>query len=78
MRAALDAGGEAGPIHSAGLKIMGSVSWPIADLRIDWDDEDPISALASLWNRYFPQMDDYVERALSPDTAPSYGVPGDE
>lgn len=78
LRAALDAGGEAGPVHSAGLKIMGTVSWPIADLRIDWDDDDPISALSGLWERYYPQMDDYVSRALNPDTAPSYGVPGDE
>jgi hypothetical protein len=26
---------------------------------------------------YKPQMNDYVTRALNPDSAPSYGVPGD-
>jgi len=25
-----------------------------------------------------PQLDAYVQRALNPDEAPSYGVPGDE
>jgi len=78
MRAGLDAGGEAGPVHSSGLKIVDRVSWPIADLRIDWTDGCPISALEELWARYKPQMDDYVTRALDPATAPSYGVPGNE
>ncbi|MFV0384413.1 DUF1028 domain-containing protein, partial [Paracoccus sp. (in: a-proteobacteria)] len=36
MRAGVTAGGEAGPIHSAGLKIADKVPWPVADLRCDW------------------------------------------
>jgi uncharacterized Ntn-hydrolase superfamily protein len=78
MYAALAAGGEAGPVHSAALKVMGEVIWPILDLRVDWADEDPIGQLDALWQAYRPQMQDYLTRALNPTTAPSYGVPGDE
>lgn len=78
MRAGLAAGGEAGPVHSAGLKLVDKVSWPVADLRVDWTDDCPIEALADLWARYHPQMNAYVQRALDPRAAPSYGVPGDE
>ena len=78
MRAALAAGGEAGPVHSAALKVMGDVIWPIVDLRVDWVDVDPIGELDALWQAYRPQMQDYLTRALNPTTAPSYGVPGDE
>lgn len=78
LRGALAAGGEAGPVHSAGLLIVRDVAWPVADLRIDWDDTDPIGALERLWALYAPQLDAYVERALDPSDAPSYGVPGDE
>ena len=78
MQAALDAGGEAGPVHSIGMKLVREVAWPVADLRVDWTDGDPITELAALWERYKPQMDDYVIRALNPGAAPSYGVPGDE
>ena len=78
MRAGLDAGGEAGPIHSIGLKIAGNVLWPIADLRVDWHDSDPVGELSHLWAIYAPQLDDYVTRALDPTKAPSFGVPGDK
>ncbi len=71
------AGGEAGPVHSAGLLMTGTVPWPIADLRVDWSD-DPVNELAALWQVWAPQMDDYVTRALDPTGAPSFGVPGDE
>lgn len=78
LQAGLAAGGEAGPVHSAGLLMAGEESWPIADLRVDWDDADPIGRLAALWGLYRPQMEAYVQRALEPVAAPSYGVPGDE
>jgi uncharacterized Ntn-hydrolase superfamily protein len=77
MRAAVAAGGEAGPVHSAGLLLVRDVAWPIADLRVDWHDTDPIAALADLWALWAPQMDAYVTRALNPASAPAYGVPGD-
>lgn len=78
MQAALAAGGEAGPVHSAALKVVGEVPWPIVDLRVDWAEADPIGQLAGLWQAYRPQMQDYLTRALDPTAAPSYGVPGDE
>lgn len=77
MRAGLGAGGEAGPVHSSGLRIVDKVSWPVADLRCDWTDACPIEQLAQLWDIYKPQLDAYVQRALDPRSAPSYGVPGD-
>ena len=78
MRAGVAAGGEAGPVHSAGLRLVDKVSWPVADLRCDWTDDCPIEALARLWDIYKPQLAAYVQRALDPRAAPSYGVPGDE
>jgi uncharacterized Ntn-hydrolase superfamily protein len=78
MHAAVEAGGEAGPVHSAALKVADRQVWPIVDLRVDWADDDPIGQLALLWRAYLPQMQDYVTRALDPTAAPSYGVPGDE
>ncbi|RJL05869.1 DUF1028 domain-containing protein [Paracoccus aestuarii] len=78
LRAGLDAGGEAGPVHSAGLLLVDRQSWPLAELRIDWSDDCPIAALERAWEVFHPQMDDYVTRALDPQAAPSYGVPGDE
>lgn len=78
MRAGLAAGGEAGPVHSAGLMLVDEVNWPVADLRCDWTEDCPIEAVATAWEIYKPQLDAYVQRALDPSAAPSYGVPGDE
>ena len=78
MEAARDAGGEVGPVHSAGILIVREVAWPVADLRVDWHETDPIAALGELWRIYQPQLDDYVNRAIDPSSAPKYGVPGDE
>lgn len=76
LEAGLAAGGEAGPVHSAGLKVANRLSWPLVDLRIDWSDR-PIQDLRAAWEVYRPQMAAYVQRALDPTQAPSYGVPGD-
>lgn len=78
MRAGLAAGGEAGPLHSAGMLMVDKVAWPVADLRCDWTDDCPIENIATAWDIYKPQLDAYVQRALDPREAPSYGVPGDE
>lgn len=79
MRAGMAAGGEAGPVHSAGMLIVDREAWPYAELRCDWiDDACPIEAIARAWEVYAPQADAYVTRALNPSDAPSYGVPGDE
>ncbi len=78
MQAALAAGGEAGPVHSAALLVVGDQSWPIVNLRVDWAETDPIGRLADLWRAYQPQLQDYLDRAVRPDLAPGYGVPGDD
>jgi uncharacterized Ntn-hydrolase superfamily protein len=76
LRAGLKAGGEAGPLHAAGVQVADKVSWPVVDLRVDWSD-DPLGQLGSLWELYQPQLDAYVQRARAPEAAPSYGVAGD-
>jgi uncharacterized Ntn-hydrolase superfamily protein len=78
LRAGRDAGGEAGPVHSAGLLMVDALTWPLADLRCDWSDSAcPIEAVARAWAVYAPQMAAYVQRARDPRQAPSYGVPGE-
>ena len=76
LEAGIKAGGEEGPVRSAGVQVVDAVSWPAVDLRVDWDDK-PVSRLHMLWNEYKPQLENYVTRALNPEAAPSYGVPGD-
>jgi len=76
LEAGIAAGGEEGPVRSAGVQVVHKVSWPVVDLRVDWD-EDPLPKLRTIWNEYQPQLEPYVTRALNPEAAPSYGVPGD-
>ncbi|GAB92903.1 DUF1028 domain-containing protein [Gordonia rhizosphera] len=76
LDAALDAGGEAGPVHSAGLLVVDDVLWPVTDLRVDFAEE-PLADLAALWQIWQPQKNDYRMRGVDPTRAPSYGVPGD-
>jgi uncharacterized Ntn-hydrolase superfamily protein len=78
MKAAIAAGGEAGPVHSAAMVVVGELTWPIINLRVDWADEDPIGQLEKLWDAYRPQVQDYIDRALAPDKSPGYGVAGDD
>ncbi|XAH24868.1 DUF1028 domain-containing protein [Xylophilus sp. GW821-FHT01B05] len=76
MLAGQEAGGEEGPVHSAGLLVYGDQSWPIVDLRLDWVELDPVQALYATWKVYEPQLQAYITRALDPRAAPSFGVPG--
>jgi uncharacterized Ntn-hydrolase superfamily protein len=76
LTAALAAGGEASPVHSAGLMVVEDVPWPVTDLRIDYSD-NPIGDLIALWQRWRPQKNDYRVRGVDPTRAPSYGVAGD-
>ena len=78
LQAGLAAGGEAGPVHSAGMKIVDRVPWPVADLRCDWSEDCPVEVIATAWDIYKPQLDAYIQRAIDPREAPSYGVPGDD
>ncbi len=76
MLAGQAAGGEEGPVHSAGLLVYGELDWPMVDLRMDWVDDGPVQALYSAWKVYEPQIQDYITRAKDPRAAPSFGVPG--
>ncbi len=78
LEAGLAAGGEHGAVRSAALQVRAQYVWPICDLRVDWDDSDPVGRLRALWREYEPQLEAYVTRALDPGAAPSFGVPGDE
>ncbi|MDP4589404.1 MAG: DUF1028 domain-containing protein [Candidatus Nanopelagicales bacterium] len=77
LEAGVAAGGEAGPVHSAAVLVATQVSWPTTNLRVDWD-ENPIVKLREIYEVWAPQAQDYLTRALNPNSAPSYGVPGDE
>jgi uncharacterized Ntn-hydrolase superfamily protein len=77
LEAGLAAGGEEGPVHSAALIVHHRHSFPLVSLRVDWHDDDPVGYLRKLWTDYEPQMDAYLQRAVDPTKAPSYGVPGD-
>lgn len=78
LHAGQASGGEAGPVHSAALVVVDDLLWPIVNLRVDWADEDPIGALDQLWQAYRGQLQDYIDRAINPQHAPDYAVPGDD
>jgi uncharacterized Ntn-hydrolase superfamily protein len=71
------AGGEAGPVRSAGLAVVEDVEWRVTDLRVD-DHDAPLAELERLLRVWLPQKADYRTRGIDPTAAPSYGVPGDE
>jgi len=73
---AIAAGGEEGPVRSAGLAVVEAASWRVTDLRVD-DADDPAAELARLVALWLPQKQAYLTRAVHPQEAPSYGVPGD-
>ena len=77
LEAGLEAGGEAGQVHSAALLVVAEQPYPLVDLRVDWHNENPVADLRALWSAYEPQMLDYLNRAINPEAAPSYGVAGD-
>jgi uncharacterized Ntn-hydrolase superfamily protein len=77
LEAGLQAGGEAGPVHSAALLAVDQQPFALVDLRCDGDDDGPVAFLRRLWSDYEPQMEAYRIRAFDPTKAPSYGVAGD-
>ena len=62
------AGGELKQIKSAGLVVAHRESFPFVDLRVDLDPR-PLVQLRFLWELYQPTADDYVVRAVAPDSA---------
>ena len=77
LEAGLAAGGEEGPVRSAALVVHHDQPFALVDLRCDWDEDDPVVVLRRLWTDYEPQMQPYLDRAVNPGAAPSYGVAGD-
>ncbi|PYI65058.1 DUF1028 domain-containing protein [Arthrobacter livingstonensis] len=77
LKGAMAAGGEAGPVHSAGLSVVSGHGWRDTDVRVDWHD-DPIAELGRVIEVWMPQRDAYVTRGLDPLVSEGYGVPGDE
>ncbi|MFJ4285506.1 DUF1028 domain-containing protein [Paenarthrobacter nicotinovorans] len=70
------AGGEAGPLRSAGLAVIRNTTWPETDLRVDWSNE-PVRELRKLLEVWLPERNDYIVRGLDPENAPFFEVPGD-
>lgn len=76
LQAGVRAGGEEGPVQSAGLMVVDEAPYPLSDLRVDWATS-PIDRLEEIWRVWQPQAADYHLRSVNPEQAPSYGVPGD-
>ncbi|MFF1828520.1 DUF1028 domain-containing protein [Paenarthrobacter sp. NPDC058040] len=77
LRAAEAAGGEVGPVRSAGISVVSGHGWRDTDLRVDWH-HDPLAELGRLLEVWLPQRQDYVVRGLDPAASVGYGVPGDD
>jgi len=73
IQAGVSAGGEEKPVRSAALLVADDQRWPLVDLRVDWDDVDPVSTLRRLWLDFEPQMQLYITRALEPAKVPFQG-----
>lgn len=67
LDAALEAGGEIFPLCSAALKVAEYPDFCSVDLRVDRGAE-PLGELRRLWEGYEPQLANFVERVLEPDT----------
>nr|WP_314074490.1 DUF1028 domain-containing protein [uncultured Roseococcus sp.] len=63
------AGGEGRAVTSSALLVMEREVFPLVDLRVDLAPE-AISALRDLWDAYAPSVDDFVTRAIDPDSWP--------
>jgi uncharacterized Ntn-hydrolase superfamily protein len=70
LEAGKAAGGERGGQHSAGLIVAGRDAYARTDLRIDWyegaGEDDAVSELRRLFNRYKPLIPYYEQRPMNP------------
>ncbi len=66
------AGGEWKQVKSAGLLVVDKESFPFVDLRVDLHAQ-PLVELRFLWEMYQPAAENYVVRAVDPDSAPGAG-----
>lgn len=69
MEAGYAAGGEPRQVKSAALLVVDQESFPLVDLRADYDPQ-PLAQLRWLWEIYEPSVQLYVDRAIRPDTVP--------
>ena len=69
MEAGYAAGGEPKQVKSAALLVVDRESFPLIDLRVDFDAR-PLVQLRWLWEIYEPSVKLYVDRAVNPDSVP--------
>ncbi len=69
MEAGYAAGGEPKQVKSAALLVVDRESFPLVDLRVDFDAQ-PLVRLRWLWEIYEPSLKLYVDRATNPDSVP--------
>ncbi len=72
LEAGYAAGGELKQIKSAVLLVVHEQSFPLVDLRVEYD-RSPLTELRFLWETYQPQMDYYVNQAIDPASLPNPG-----
>ena len=69
MEAGYAAGGEPKQVKSAALLVVERESFPLVDLRVDFDPQ-PLVQLRWLWEIYEPSVKLYVDLAVNPDSVP--------
>jgi uncharacterized Ntn-hydrolase superfamily protein len=69
VEAGYAAGGESKQLKSAALLVVERDSFPLVDLRVDYDPQ-PLVQLRWLWEIYEPSVKLYVDRAVNPDSVP--------
>jgi len=73
LEAGLAAGGELKQVKSAALLVVYQHSFPLVDLRIEYD-RAPLAELRFLWEAYRPQMDYFVTQVIDPASLPAPGA----
>ena len=69
LEAGFAAGGEFKQIKSAALLVVHQHSFPLVDLRVEYD-RAPLAELRFLWETYQPQMDRFVAQVIDPASLP--------
>jgi uncharacterized Ntn-hydrolase superfamily protein len=69
LEAGLAAGSEFKQIKSAALLVVHEESFPLVDLRVEFD-RAPLAELRFLWEAYQPQMERFVIQVIDPDSLP--------
>jgi uncharacterized Ntn-hydrolase superfamily protein len=72
IEAGYAAGSEWKQVKSAALLVVDKESFPFVDLRVDLHSQ-PLVELRFLWELYEPTAENYVVRAVDPDSAPGAG-----